>query len=116
MFSTFLLFRFADPGICVRIFSALKCTKVVGLESASHSGYVMAASYDVECWVGRHAQAVSVSLVCVGVWVMGIPLSILLMLRMNKAHLYDHASPKHKEVVAELGTLFLQYEPRFYWW
>ena len=34
----------------------------------------------------------------------------------NKKHLYNTKSEKHEDVVDEFGTLFLQYEPAYYWW
>ena len=68
----------------------------------------MSASYDVECAKGEHATAMAVAFVCVGVWVIGIPAAVLMTLRLNKAHLYNKSSPKHEDVVAEFGTLYLQ--------
>ena len=59
--------------------------------------------------------------VFIGVWVVGIPLGIFVMLWKNKKYLHQEDSyteeeqKKHDEVVAEFGTLYLQYE-REYWW
>ena len=68
----------------------------------------MSASYDIECAKGEHATAMAVAFVCVGIWVIGIPAAVLLTLRLNRAHLHNKSSPKHEDVVAEFGTLYLQ--------
>ena len=104
------------PGICVRLFSTLKCIKVPGLASDVHSGMVMASDYAVQCYVGEHAQAVVVALIFGVTWVFGIPAAVLVALRCNKKHLYNSKSEKHEDIVDEFGTLFLQYEPAYYWW
>merc|ERR1711865_855159 len=111
------------PGICVRLFSTLKCIKVPGLSSDVHSGRVMASDYAVQCYVGEHATAVVVALICGITWVLGIPAAVLVALRCNRKYLYmvgkegdeEHLA-KHEDVVGEFGTLFLQYEPKYYWW
>ena len=62
-----------------------------------------------------------IALIFIGVWVIGIPLLILLLLRANLKHLHVHPDmtmaeiERHEECVAEFGTLYLQYE-RKYWW
>merc|ERR1712166_303922 len=48
--------------------------------------------------------------------VMKVMLAVLVALRCNKKHLYNSKSEKHEDVVDEFGTLFLQYEPAYYWW
>ena len=111
------------PGICVRLFSTLKCVKVPGLASNVHSGWVMASDYGVQCFVGEHATAVLVALVCGITWVFGIPAAVFVALICNRKYLYtvgkeggeEHLA-KHQDVVDEFGTLFLQYEPKYYWW
>jgi hypothetical protein len=53
------------------------------------------------------------------VWVIGIPLYVLLALWFNRKYLYDHKPEhrvRHEEVVEEFGTLFLQYEPAYWYW
>ncbi len=54
---------------------------------------------------------------CLVVYVAGIPFAVLMALRANKKYLYDtdpaHKA-KHEDVIAEFGTLYQQYEPK-YW-
>jgi hypothetical protein len=117
------------PGICVRLFATLKCIEIPGLETTQgkfgtlHSGSVMAAAYDVECWRGEHWEAAQFALACIGVWVVGIPLAVFVLLRINKSKLFLRTKTPtkkeleaHEDVVAEFGTLYLQYEPAYYWW
>ena len=61
-------------------------------------------------------QMVVVALIFGVTWVFGIPAAVLVALRCNKKHLYNAKSEKHEDVVDEFGTLFLQYEPAYYWW
>lgn len=116
------------PGICVRLFATLKCIAIPGLDTTEgnfgrHSGFVMAAAYDVECWKGEHWEATLIALVCIGVWVVGIPLAVFVLLKVNRNKLYvssknltEKEMQEHEDVVAEFGTLYLQYEPAYYWW
>ena len=111
------------PGICVRLFSTLKCIQVPGLASDVHSGIVMASDYAVQCYVDEHATAVLVAIICGITWVFGIPAAVAVALKCNRTYLHtvgkeddeEHLA-KHKDVVDEFGTLFLQYEPKYYWW
>lgn len=47
--------------------------------------------------------------------VMGVPLAMFGVLWKNRLHLWDKKSPKHEAVLFELGGLYQQYEPK-YWW
>ena len=105
------------PGICVRCFLVLKCVQVDGLAGTNgHSGVVLMSDYSVECWQDHHNLYATISFVCIGLFVVGIPLGVLTTLWYHKRHLYDVKSPRHKEVVHEFGTLYLQYEPNFWYW
>jgi hypothetical protein len=95
------------PGLCVKLFTTLKCIEIEGV------GVVMAAAYKQFCYEGEHAEASIIAVLCIVVWVVGIPSGVLLALWINRKYLYDH-KPEHRErhedVVREFGTLFLQYE------
>ena len=104
------------PGICVRLFSVLKCTTIRGLDSVGtgHTGNVMVMAYDVECWTGAHSDAVTLAIVCIVLWVIGIPAFVFFLLIMNKKTLYITKEAtkkdieKHEDSVAEYGGLYLQ--------
>ena len=111
------------PGICTKLFSILKCISLPALKTAEgeHSGLVMAASYEVECWTGPHQEATIIAIIAIFVWVLGIPAGIFCMLFRHRHVLYIHdgATDKeiaeHEDAVAEYGTVYLQYEPQYYW-
>ena len=73
--------------------------------------------------VDEHATAVMVAIICGITWVFGIPAAVLVALKCNRTYLHtvgkegdEEYLAKHKDVVDEFGTLFLQYEPKYYWW
>ena len=99
------------PGLCVRTFLVLKCSNH---ENLLGSEYLM-VDYAVQCWTSYHMKYVILSFVSIGIYVVGVPLMAFLFLRKNKAHLFDEASPKHEALVLEMGSLYTQYEEK-YWY
>ena len=99
------------PGLCVRTFLVLKCSNH---ENLLGSEYLM-VDYAVQCWTSYHMKYVILSFVSIGIYVVGVPLMVFLFLRKNKDHLFDEASPKHEALVLEMGSLYTQYEKK-YWY
>ena len=95
---------------------------MIGLDSVTHSGTVLAADYSIEYMGTQHMPYVYFVVVCMVVFVVGIPLSVLVALKRNKQWLYKNAASteehcqRHAEVVDEFGTLYLQYEPQYWYW
>ena len=95
---------------------------MIGLDSATHSGTVLAADYSIEYMGTQHMPYVYFVVVCMVVFVVGIPLSVLVALKRNKQWLYKNAASteehcqRHAEVVDEFGALYLQYEPKYWYW
>ena len=109
------------PGLCTRLFASLKRVSVAGLESSTHTGYVLAVDYSVEAFGTEHQPYVILCIVCMVVYVLGIPLAVLLALRSNRKYLYDEGTTdehllRHQAVVEKFGTLYLQYEPKYWYW
>ena len=101
------------PGLCTRLFASLKMVTVNGLASTTHSGVVLAVDYSVEAFGETHMPYVYLTIVCMVVFVLGIPLSILLALKTNRKYLYtmgdtEASMQRHNDVVDEFGTLYLQ--------
>lgn len=46
--------------------------------------------------------------------VVGLPVGIFALLKCNRKDLYDVSSPRHEEVNVEYGTLYNQYEEKFW--
>ena len=105
------------PGLCTRLFSSLKSVKVEGLDHL-----VLAVDYSVEYLGEHHMPYVYLAVTCMVIFVVGIPLSVFFALKSKKKWLYknENSSEKHckrhAEVVDEFGALYLQYEPKYWYW
>jgi hypothetical protein len=104
------------PGLCTRLFSSLKTINIVGVQDS-----VLAVDYSIIAFQEEHMPYVLLTIGCMVVYVLGIPVSVCIALRKNKKYLYSAGTTeehrkKHEEVVAEFGTLYLQYEPKYWYW
>jgi len=111
------------PGLCTRLFSSLKVVTVSGLRSEGvHSGRVLAVDYSVEAFGTHHMPYVYFAIAGMVIFVLGIPVSVFFALRSNKKYLYSAVGSSkehrrmHNDVVDEFGTLYLQYERRYWYW
>ena len=100
------------PGICTRIFQVLKCKTIVGVAE------VLQADFSIVCGGAgvQDGRPLEIVVLFMGLYVVGLPLGILIALKCNRAHLYDVHSPKHEAVNDEYGTLYNQYEEKFWWY
>ena len=48
-------------------------------------------------------------------FLLGIPLGMFLLMRKNRAALYDTTHPKHEDIQFALGGMYMQYEEKYYW-
>tara|TARA_B100000795_G_scaffold248666_1_gene215654 strand:- start:330 stop:1418 length:1089 start_codon:yes stop_codon:yes gene_type:complete len=104
------------PGLCTRLFASLNIVTVKGLKSSIppiHSGNVLAVDYSVEAFGSEHYPFVILCIVCMVVFVIGIPFAVLMALRSNRKYLYSAGNTeehrqKHEDAVDEFGTLYLQ--------
>jgi preprotein translocase subunit SecG/uncharacterized protein YneF (UPF0154 family) len=104
------------PGLCTRLFSSLKTISIVGIEDS-----VLAVDYSINAFQEQHMPFVFLTIGCMVVYVLGIPIGVFIALRTNKKYLYSPGTTeehrrRHEEVVDEFGTLFLQYEPKYWYW
>ena len=109
------------PGLCTRLFSSLKVVTVYGLKSATHTGRVLAVDYSVEYLGKEHMPYVWIAIGSMILYVLGIPFFVLLALKSNKKYLYSSGNTeehkqRHEDCVDEFGTLYLQYEPKYWYW
>jgi hypothetical protein len=104
----FLLF----PGLTVKIFQLFKCTEL------DSDLFVLEADMSMECSMtnGPWKNYATVGFVSIAVYVLGIPIGSWLILRRNKQALYDAKHPKQESMEREYGSLYLQYEPSYYWY
>ena len=98
-----LLFIFLlYPGVGQRVFQVFDCQNISGR-------FFLRADYSVECFQGEHFYALIVAFICLGVYVIGIPLGFFLYLRKNRKHL---AKPTFAE---KFGGLYIAYTASAYW-
>jgi hypothetical protein len=102
---------FCYPSLCTAVFTMFRCKHIPGVRD----GAVLMADFSVRCNQGEHVMMAGLAIGCGVVYVLGIPLAVLLVLKKNRAHLYDETSKKHASVMYSLGGLYSQYEEK-YWW
>ena len=99
------------PSLATRIFSVLRCIEFNGIEGA-----LLQQDFAIQCYVGKHATYLSLAIGFLCLYVAGVPIVIFLLLWRNRKHLHNLESPKHLEVKFELGGLYQQYEPKYWWY
>ena len=105
-FMVFLLY----PGMSVKIFQMFKCREFDQKE------WYLVADLSIRCYQGMHAVFLLVAVVCVFVFVIGIPLLVFLLLHCNRSALYDPSHKDHTSMVRQYGSMFSGYEPEFFYW
>ena len=107
------------PGIVTRVFTSLKCRQI-------GSAQYLVEDYSVVCWTGTHMLLTGLVVVCIGVYVLGIPLGTVLVLWRSKKLLYPDNFDESDEAQALLkkrsllfqsvfGSLYEPYDKK-YWW
>ena len=92
-------------GVSTKIFRLFKCREVQGR-------YYLVADFSVECYVGTWWNYGGVAILCIILYVVGVPMMQLFALLRNREHLHetsalDHQS--HRLVKRQLGTLYDRY-------
>ena len=100
--------------MATKIFSVFRCKNIVGIE-----GYVLAADFSIKCYETTHAIYSVLAGACLGLYILGIPFAMFLLLWRNRTYLHmreveDEPTKEHLAIKARLGGLYLQYEPK-YW-
>jgi hypothetical protein len=99
------------PGLSTRLFSMFKCKSFRGIDDV----VLLVADYSIQCHQGEHATFTVVAIVFLILYIVGIPFIMFMLLWWHRKHLHDVNSKKHLMVKNALGGLYLQYEPK-YWW
>jgi len=73
------------------------------------------ADFSVTCYKGEHALFSTIALAFVGLYVLGFPMFLFLILFKNREHLNNPNSSRHETLSEKYGGLYLQYSPRFWW-
>merc|ERR1711865_740953 len=105
---------FMYPGLATRCFQMFKCSKFDGVDYL-----VLETDPSMVCFQEEHMLYLILAGVFIGLYIVGIPLMMFVVLWRNKKHLYvkegEEATEKHNEVAFEIGGLYTQYEPK-YWY
>jgi len=101
------LVLFMYPGLCTRCFQMFKCSKFHGVEEL-----VLEADPSMICYQSEHATYITLALVFIGVYVIGIPMGMLMTLWRNRKYLYveegQEPTEKHKDAAFEYGGMYMQ--------
>jgi hypothetical protein len=98
------------PGLSTKVFQMFKCQKIDGIDLP-----LLVQDFNVTCYQGDHNLYITLASAFLGLYILGIPLTMFMLLWRNRKHLHDEESPKHHWVKTALGGLYVQYEPD-YWW
>ena len=71
------------PTLVKSIFGVFRCTEPIG------GRRYLEDDYTVQCWVGWHPRMVAIACMCGGLYLFGIPLGLLLILRGNRHRLTE---------------------------
>ena len=93
------------PGIATRIFKVFRCQEIPGLD-----GHFLQADVAVQCYEEQHNLFTAISLAFLGVYILGVPLAMFIVLWYSRKHLHDIESPHYQNVKSRLGALYLQCE------
>ena len=114
-----MLIMFLYPSICVKTFTGLRCTPVTPFampDGTNTTLRVMSEDWNVFCDSGttywyNYTTLIYIVMVLI---VAGVPLGILVILAINRKHLFDSSSERHEATLEMFGPLFVQYEEE-YW-
>ena len=95
------------PGLSTKVFQVWKCQSVAGIK-----GQFLVQDFNVKCNENEHVTFVVLAIGFLLLYIVGIPLTMLVLLCRNRKHLHDENSPKHHAVKNALGGLYGQCE----WW
>ena len=98
------------PGLATRIFTVFRCKAIDGVE-----GEWLEADFAVLCWEGTHKTYLTVAIVFLILFILGVPFVVFVVLFTHRKSLWDANHKEHKDTLYELGGLYDQYEPQ-YWW
>ena len=103
-------------GVSTRIFRLFKCREIMGT-------WYLTADYTVVCFEGAWSFASLIAFVCIGVFVVGIPMGQFLVLCKNRKYIdekkciaKDKDYRKHLDIKHKYGSIFEAYRPDCYYY
>jgi|TARA_B110000091_G_scaffold214373_1_gene267345 hypothetical protein len=98
------------PGLCTKVFMMFRCKKIMGVE-----GLILVPDMSVNCLDSSFGGYRIAAFFFLVTYIFGIPAMVFILLKKNRAYLYDEKHPKYNELHHALGGLYDQYEPKYYW-
>ena len=98
-------------GISTRIFRLFKCRKV-------QDKYFLTSDYSMECYVGEWWNYGGVAVLCMFVYVLGVPLVQFVLLCRNRHHLHEESAldhQSHRLVKKQFGSIYANYTEECYY-
>ena len=103
------LILFMYPGLSTKCFQMFKCLDIDGIKHQ-----VLEADPSMECDAAEHILYMTLSIVFIGVYIIGIPLTMFVVLWRSKKYLFvakgEEPTEKQIQVEFELGGLYTQCE------
>ncbi len=99
-------------GLATRIFRLFKCHKV-------HDKYFLTGDYSFICFEGDWWTYGTVAIVCIVVYIIGIPLVQFVALYSNREHLHHLTAldlRRHRKVVKQFGSIYRNYTVDCYYY
>ena len=99
-------------GVSTRIFRLFKCKKV-------QDHYYLTADYSVTCFEGGWWHYGTLAIVCMLIYVIGVPLVQFIVLVRNREHLHDETAVDrklHRKVLKQFGSIYRHYTPECYYY
>ena len=106
---TFVVF-FLYPGMSVKIFRVFKCREL------DNDEFFLTADMSVRCFEGSWNTYMIFGIVCIVLFVIGIPVFTFIILHYHRHALFDEEHPDYPTLNDKYATLYEQYEPEFYYW
>ena len=98
-------------GISTRIFRLFKCREIDDI-------YYLTADYSMECYVGGWWNYGIIAIICMFIYVLGIPLAQFILLWQNRHHLHEESSldhQSHRLVKKQFGSIYANYTEECYY-
>ena len=101
------------PGLAQRVFQVFKCTIVQEVPSV-RIGLVQ--DLTIECHQDVHKFYIACATMFLILYVIGIPGFMFYILFTNRNEIHNKDSPKHQELAKRFGSLYDQYDEKWYFW
>ena len=98
-----------DPTMTTKVFAVFRCVPVAGLDAR-----VMQIDYAEKCFQGRHATYLLLAAGFLVLYVAGVPIAILTILKRRRAALFDHTHADFEATHFAFGTFYKKFDQDFW--